>query len=138
MLSWLLSLVFFWRKEAPRLPLPEVCTLEDIQNALSQIKYNGDSLNETAEQTWSKKEASCIGLSVLAYELLKQIGKKPVILSVKSILPFDSHQVAVWMEPEGLWYFSNQNLRKTELRTYQELAEALKHNNLLSWEIVED
>jgi hypothetical protein len=102
-----------------RSPLPSVTTLEGIQAVLDEIKYNGDSLNETAEQAWSKKEASCIGLSALAYELLKQIGKRPAILSVKSKLPFDSHRVAVWMEPEGLWYFSNQNLRKTEFKTYE-------------------
>ena len=127
--------------------LPEVHTLAEIQNCLTNITWTMDGLFHLfdaisyPQTVWSKKKDDCDGFSILAATLLRQWNQdtKPVLLTVLMWPMKKSHTVCAFVMPgQKLWYFDNSSLRQGDFHSYAEIAARVRGDHeLICWDVAD-
>ena len=141
--------------------LPEVTSLQDITECEEQVEWTPDQ--ELAPRTslrfvnhilkllwmdclsypetvWKRKKDDCDGKAILAAALLRQIGRRGLLLSVIMLPLKKSHAVCVFDDIGRTRYFSNSNLVTMlglDIDMRSVISAVAKKNHVLAWSLVD-
>jgi len=145
-MNWLTTIISFIASlvnRHDRQALPQVQTIDDVQDVLNQVQYRAEWFDHLSdpETTWGQKRGDCEDFAALTVKLLAQIGVNGQVLKVFCHDTKQSHAVCVFkhdvLTGGKYWFWSVRNLRKTEQTDIEQVVYQVRVKPWVKrWELI--